>query len=385
MSATARPPSETSWTSEQRGAARQRNSTSAASAVEVEAAGRPPTSPKRASISEPASATGEALREQDRRRLTPARRRGAYVLEQADAADDGRRVDRAPVGLVVERDVAGDDRHPQRLARLGHPLDRLDELPGDRALLRVAEVEAVGEAERLGAGAGDVPRRLEHGQLAARARVEPAHPAGAVERQREAAVARLQPQHGRIDSGPPHRARADEVVVALVDRGAAAEVLGAEQLDEGLRMRGRRGILRADCGLLARHRLDAVARALVGEQAGRDLADDLVLPERAQEAGVGDLADDGVVQLPALADGEHVWRICGRTTATIRSWLSEIITSHGSISSSRSGTWSSRRSIPHSRAISESEEARPAAPQSCSDSTSPTRRARPRPRSASCP
>ena len=63
--------------------------------------------------------------------------------------------------------------------------------------------------------------------------------------------------------------------------------------------------------------------------------------------------------------------ICGRTTATIRSWLSEIITSHGSIPSSRSGTASSRRSIPHSRAISEREEASPAAPQSCSDSTSP--------------
>ena len=63
--------------------------------------------------------------------------------------------------------------------------------------------------------------------------------------------------------------------------------------------------------------------------------------------------------------------ICGRTTATIRSWLSEIITSQGSIASSLKGTWSSRRSIPHSRAISEREEARPAAPQSCSDSTSP--------------
>ena len=59
-------------------------------------------------------------------------------------------------------------------------------------------------------------------------------------------------------------------------------------------------------GLVARLRLDGVARALVGEQPRRDLADDLVLPERAQQAGVGDLADDGVVQLPALAEREHV-------------------------------------------------------------------------------
>ena len=60
-----------------------------------------------------------------------------------------------------------------------------------------------------------------------------------------------------------------------------------------------------------------------------------------------------------------------RTTATIRSWLSEIITSHGSRSGSRSGTRSRCTSIPISLAISDSDEASPAAPQSCSDSTSP--------------
>ena len=60
-----------------------------------------------------------------------------------------------------------------------------------------------------------------------------------------------------------------------------------------------------------------------------------------------------------------------RTTATIRSWLSEIITSHGSRSGSRSGTRSRCTSIPISLAISDSDDASPAAPQSCSDSTSP--------------
>ncbi len=54
-----------------------------------------------------------------------------------------------------------------------------------------------------------------------------------------------------------------------------------------------------------RPRLDAVAGALVGQQPRRDLAHDLVLPERAQEPRVGDLADDGMVELPALADREH--------------------------------------------------------------------------------
>ena len=33
-----------------------------------------------------------------------------HVLDESDHADDGRRQDAAPFGLVVERDVAGDDR-----------------------------------------------------------------------------------------------------------------------------------------------------------------------------------------------------------------------------------------------------------------------------------
>ena len=56
--------------------------------------------------------------------------------------------------------------------------------------------------------------------------------------------------------------------------------------------------------------LHLVARALVGEEAGGDLADRVALPERAQRPRVGHLADHCVVQLPALAqrhDGvEHL-------------------------------------------------------------------------------
>ena len=62
----------------------------------------------------------------------------------------------------------------------------------------------------------------------------------------------------------------------------------------------------------------------------------------------------------------------GRTTATMRSWLSEIMISHGSMPASRSGTRSRWTSIPEPpRAISASDDASPAAPQSCSDSTRP--------------
>ena len=87
---------------------------------------------------------------------------------------------------------------------------------------------------------------------------------------------------------------------------------------------------------------------------------------------VGDLADDGAVELPPVADGEdRVEHLAGGRRRPSAPGSREIITSHGSIPSSRSGTRSRRRSIPQSRAISESDEASPAAPQSCSDSTRP--------------
>src|SRR4029453_467594 len=78
------------------------------------------------------------------------------------AADGGGR-SRTRVGLVVERDVAGDDGNPERLGSFRYAVDRLRQLPADLGLLRVAEVEAVGERERLASGAGDVARRVPHG------------------------------------------------------------------------------------------------------------------------------------------------------------------------------------------------------------------------------
>ena len=70
------------------------------------------------------------------------------ILEHADDADDRRRIDRLAVGLVVEADVATGDRHVERPARFGNARDRLDELPHDLGPLGVAEVQAVGGADR---------------------------------------------------------------------------------------------------------------------------------------------------------------------------------------------------------------------------------------------
>ena len=173
-SATARPPSETSWTSEQRGAIAWSVAIELGLRREVERAGRPASSPYARLVLGAVERELRLAGEVDRVALAPCARHRAHVGDEADAADDRRGVDRAAVRLVVERDVARDDRDAERLARGRHALDRLGQLPGDLRLLGVAEVEAVGDRERLAAGAGDVARRLEHGQRAAGVRVEPA-------------------------------------------------------------------------------------------------------------------------------------------------------------------------------------------------------------------
>src|SRR5262249_38751186 len=119
-----------------------------------------------------------------------------------------------PVGLVVERDVARDDRHAELLGRARDALDRLRELPGDFGLLGIAEVEAVREADGLAAGA----RHVEGGAVdGASAREIGVARAGRwpVERDGEAPQRRSQPQDGRVQARAAYGARADEVVVLL--------------------------------------------------------------------------------------------------------------------------------------------------------------------------
>src|SRR5262249_26027221 len=65
------------------------------------------------------------------RGLESKRRRFGEIVEHTDAADRGRRQDRPSVGLVVERDVAGDDREVERAAGLANALQAADELAHD--------------------------------------------------------------------------------------------------------------------------------------------------------------------------------------------------------------------------------------------------------------
>jgi hypothetical protein len=71
------------------------------------------------------------------------------ALDQADAADGGRRQDRLAIGLVVERDIAGDDREIERRQASPMPSMAHDELAHDFRAFRIAEIEVVGGRQRF--------------------------------------------------------------------------------------------------------------------------------------------------------------------------------------------------------------------------------------------
>ena len=93
--------------------------------------------------------------------------------------------------LVVEADVAADDRHVERAAGLGEAVDRARELVHDLRALGVPEVQAVGDADRLGAGADEVAAHLGDGHLRALFGGELDEAAVAVDREGEVLVSVL--------------------------------------------------------------------------------------------------------------------------------------------------------------------------------------------------
>ena len=164
---------------------------------------------------------------------------------------------------------------------------------------------------RLSPCAGDVPGRFEDRRCATGERVERAEATGSVERDREPSIGRPQPQHRGVEAGPANGSRLDELVVTARHERARAEGVGAEQVEEHV---GRRRDVpeRHLCRRLSRHPLDGVARAVVGEEAGGYRAGDVAFPQGAQLAGLGHLADDGAMQLPAVDHGLHLGETVGR-------------------------------------------------------------------------
>ena len=233
--AQARPPSLMSWAARAAPSrTSSRTSASARATGSIAFSGSPsPSSPRSFASSEPAS---EGAKGPTSAISSPSRRSeptaSSAVGQLADHADDRGRVDRSLLGLVVEGDVAADHRDPELPAGVRKPRDRPVELPGDVRLLGVAEVEAVGEAEGLGADAGEVLRALEY--RLDRAHVGLAgHPAAiAVDRDRDRPAGLRDHQHRRVGGlGPARGPRSDHRVVLLEGPARRGDVRGAEQGD----------------------------------------------------------------------------------------------------------------------------------------------------------
>ena len=105
--------------------------------------------------------------------LEPLRGDVLGLLDEADDSDGGRRVNRAErAALVVERDVAAGDGRVEGAATFGNAAHGFLELPENLRVMRVAEVEVVGRAERRSTGAGEVAARLGDGGFPAFVGVE---------------------------------------------------------------------------------------------------------------------------------------------------------------------------------------------------------------------
>ena len=126
---------------------------------------------------------------------------GGGVLEEAEDADDRGGVDGAAGRLVVEADVAAGDGQAEGLAGGGHAVDGGRERAHHLGPFGAGEVEAVGDRDRLGAGAGDVAGGLGDGQGGPGGRVEGGVAAVAVGGQRH------RPAASRGPGGRPRRTR----------------------------------------------------------------------------------------------------------------------------------------------------------------------------------
>src|SRR6266540_1982110 len=157
--------------------------------------------------------------QQDRvaRFFEPLRGRVTRVLDQAEHADDGSRIDSLPFGLVVKTDVAAGDRSPERATSPGHSVYRLAESPHHFRAFGAGEVQAVGDSQRPRATAHHVARGFGDGQFRPFARVQAAVTPVAIERHRQGAPRLFHPQRRRVGTRRHDRVRPHHVVVLAVD------------------------------------------------------------------------------------------------------------------------------------------------------------------------
>ena len=231
------------------------------------------------------------------------------VVHQADHPDHRRREHRLAFGLVVERDVARHHRRLQGRAGVRDPQARLLELPHDLRALRVAEVQAVGDRERLASDARDVARRFRHGVRRAETRIEVAPAGVAPDGNRHSAVALAGEPHHRCIAlaGPDGGPDADHVIVLAVHPLLGSHGWGGEhRLQRGHQVSRLRHFPQLLHFVLpGRPPARSIVRgSIVGERRDRELGDGVAAALHHQLAGIGDAADDRVRQVPLVADVE---------------------------------------------------------------------------------
>src|ERR1051326_2275112 len=213
-------------------------------------------------------------------------------------------------GFVVEADVATSDGNLEFLAGLCKAVDGLRELPHDRRLLGISEIQAIGCADRIRPGAGDLASGLSDRMHRPEPRIEIAPASIAIEGHRQATLRALDAN----DSGIAGPWRLDgiglhHVVVLLPHPALAANIRTAEKLlESGGEIAGP---AKADVfRLFARNwRLPPRKRALVdGRIVGQCLVGDFgyyfAVFEHAQFVIRCDLADFDRVEAPLFEDAE---------------------------------------------------------------------------------
>ena len=231
-------------------------------------------------------------------------------FDQPDAADiRGRQYGQA-FGFVVERHVPRYHRELQYRAGLPHAFDAADELGHDIGLFRVAEIEAVGDRQRFGAGRRQVAPRLGDGLFATLHRVGEAIARRAVGGDGERLVGAVDADYRRVAAGTAAAQRVghDHMVVLLPDPALGGQVGASQQLlQRRHRVIGGRDIIGGNgFGLrLGRERalLLVVFRRRLGQRVDGQVGHNFPLVAQHHVPGVGQRADDGEIQFPFLEDG----------------------------------------------------------------------------------
>ena len=304
------------------------------------------------------------------------------------------RIDVGAAALVVEADVAPDDRQAQGVAGLGQAVDGLGELPHDLGVLGVAEVEAVDHGDRRVA-----PTQARLATPSASTMAVPARGSRAHQRGAESVVTAMpRPLGGQARAGQPEEGGVAARARPRCSRRAGGRTGGRPR--PGRPSRARRSAFCVHLGPSARRsgrrpsRLVEVGRAgqgsvvqrgVVGQRGGRDVgqhrAVEPVADAQAAHRPLPVGGRSGSVTLPTTvartSQRRHTSATAGQssgvTMASMRSWLSLVMTSQGSMPSSRRGTAETSTSMPTPprAAVSLVAQARPAPPRSWMPTTRP--------------